>query len=70
MNDHLFGKVFFIRFTVCFFRKFILIHVYTSFLFGFEGEKWYLFVLIPDPCYVLPCNSPFIEPVSYKVVLV
>ena len=49
LNDHLFGKEQFIRFTVRVFReRVIYLCVCASFTFGFEGGIWDLIVLIPD----------------------
>ena len=48
MNDHLFGKELFIRFTVHVLRERLSICVCPSFPFGFEGGMWDLIVLIPD----------------------
>ena len=38
LNDHLFGKELFIRFTASAFRKLRSIYVFSYFPFGFEGE--------------------------------
>ena len=51
MNDHLFGKELFIRFTARAFRKLLTMYVYSYFPFGFVGQDmggiWlYLFLII------------------------
>ena len=50
MNDHLFGKELFIRFTASTFRKVSSIYVFSYFPFGFEGRIWDLIVSVPDHC--------------------
>ena len=50
MNDHLFGKELFIRFTASAFRKLPSIYVFSYFPFGFEGRMWDLIVSVPDHC--------------------
>ena len=50
LNDHLFGKELFIRFTARAFRKLLSIYVFCSFPFGSEGRIWDLIVLLPDHC--------------------
>ena len=50
MNDHLFWKELFIRFTASAFRKLPSIHVFSYFPFGFEGRMWDLIVSVPDHC--------------------
>ena len=50
MNDHLFGKELFIRFTANAFRKLPSIYVFSYFPFGFEGRMWDLIVSVPDHC--------------------
>ena len=50
LNDHLFGKELFIRFTACAFRKLLSIYVFIYFPFGFEGRMWDLIVSVPDYC--------------------
>ena len=50
LNDHLFGKELFIRFTASAFRKLPSIYVFSYFPFGFEGRMWDLTVSIPDHC--------------------
>ena len=49
LNDHLFGKELFIRFTASAFRK-LPIYVFSYFPFGFEGRMWDLIVSVPDHC--------------------
>ena len=49
MNDHLFGKELFIRFTVGYFAN-VYEFVCASFHFGFEGGMWDLNVVISDHC--------------------
>ena len=44
MNDHLFGKELFIRFTASAFRKLLSVYVFSYFPFGFEGRIWDLIV--------------------------
>ena len=46
LNDHLFGKELFIRFTVGVFR----VRLPNSFPVGIEGRMWDVIVLIPDHC--------------------
>ena len=48
MNDHLFGKELFIRFTASAFRKLLSIYVFSCFPFGFEGRMWDLIASVPD----------------------
>ena len=50
LNDHLFGKVLFIRFSASAFRKLSSIYVFSYFPFGFEGRMWDLIVSVPDHC--------------------
>ena len=50
LNDHLFGKELFIRFTASAFRKLSSIYVFSYFPFGFEGRMWNLIVSVPDHC--------------------
>ena len=50
LNDHLFGKELFIRFTASAFRKLRSIYVFSYFPFGFEGRMWDLIVSVPDHC--------------------
>ena len=47
LNDRLFGKELFIRFTARAFRKLPSIYVFSYFPLGFEGRMW---DLIPDHC--------------------
>ena len=41
-------KELFIRFTVRMFRERLSVYVCASFLFGFDGRMWDLFVFVPD----------------------
>ena len=50
LNDHLFGKELFIRFTASAFGKLSSIYVFSYFPFGFEGRMWDLIVSVPDHC--------------------
>ena len=50
LNDHLFGKELFIRFTASDFRKLLSMYVFSYFHFGFEGRMWDLIVSVPDHC--------------------
>ena len=50
LNDHLFGKELFIRFTASAFRKLPSIYVFSYFPFDFEGRIWDLIVSVPDHC--------------------
>ena len=50
MNDHLFGKELFIRFSESAFRKLPSIYVFSHFPFGFEGRMWDLIESVPDHC--------------------
>ena len=50
LNDHLFGKELFIRFSASAFRKLPSIYVFSYFPFGFEGRMWDLIVSVPDHC--------------------
>ena len=50
LNDHLFGKELFIRFTASAFRKLPSIYVFSYFHFGFEGRMWDLIVSVLDHC--------------------
>ena len=50
LNDHLFGKELFIRFTASAFRKLPSIYIFSYFPFGFEGRIWDLIVSVPDHC--------------------
>ena len=47
LNDHLFEKELFIRFTTSAFRKLSSVYVFSSFPFGFEGRMWDLIVSVP-----------------------
>ena len=51
LNDHLFGKELFIRFTVSAFRKLPSVYVFSYFPFGFEGRMWDVIVSVPDHCF-------------------
>ena len=59
LNDHLFGKELFIRFTASAFRKLPSFYVFSYFPFGFEGRMWDLIVSVPDHClsFYLPTRS-------------
>ena len=50
LNDHLFGKELFIRFSASAFRKLPSFYVFSYFPFGFEGRMWDLIVSVPDHC--------------------
>ena len=50
LNDQLFGKELFIRFTASAFRKLPSIYVFRYIPFGFEGRTWDLIVSVPDHC--------------------
>ena len=50
LNDHLFGKELFIRFTASAFPKLPSMYVFSYFPFGFEGRIWDLIVSVPDHC--------------------
>ena len=50
LNDHLFGKELFIRFSASAFRKLPSIYIFSYFPFGFEGRMWDLIVSVPDYC--------------------
>ena len=50
LNNHLFGKELFIRFSASAFRKLPSIYVFSYFPFGFEGRMWDLIVSVPDHC--------------------
>ena len=50
LNDHLFEKKLFIRFTAGAFRKLPSICVFSYLPFGFEGRIWNLIVSVPDHC--------------------
>ena len=50
LNDHLFGKELFIRFSASAFRRLPSIYVFSYFPFGFGGRMWDLIVSVPDHC--------------------
>ena len=50
LNDHLFEKELFIRFTASVFRKLPSVYVFSYFPFGFEGRMWDLIVSVPHHC--------------------
>ena len=50
LNDHLFGKELFIRFTASAFRKLLSVYVFSYFPFGFVDRMWDLIVSVPDHC--------------------
>ena len=50
LNDNLFGKELFIRFTARSFRKLLPLYVLSYFPFSFEGRMWDLIESIPDHC--------------------
>ena len=50
LNDYLFGKEMFIRFTASAFRKLLSVYVFSYFPFGFGGRMWDLIVSVPDHC--------------------
>ena len=50
LNDHLFGKELFIRFTASAFCKLLSVYIFSYFPFGFEGRMWDLIVSVPDHC--------------------
>ena len=47
LNDHLFGKELFIRFTASAFCKLLSVYVFNYFPFGFESRMWDLIVSVP-----------------------
>ena len=61
MNDHLFGKELFIRFTASAFRKLLSVYVFSYFPFGFEGRMWDLIASVPDHCLSFYFTSAEIE---------
>ena len=65
MNDHLFGKELFIRFTASAFRKLPSIYVFSYFPFGLEGRMWDLIVSVPDHC--LSFYLEFRPPGQYRI---
>ena len=65
LNDHLFGKELFIRFTASAFRKLPSIYVSSYFPFGFEGRMWDLIVLVPDHCLSFYSTWPFWVALDY-----
>ena len=69
LNDHLFGKELFIRFTASAFRKLPSIYVFSYFPFGFEGRMWDLIVSVPDHClsFYFDWFNAYFE-VDFKVV--
>ena len=56
LNDHLFWKELFIRFTTSAFRKLLSVYVFSYFPFGFEGRMWDLIVSVPDHCLSFFCR--------------
>ena len=69
LNDHLFGKELFIRFTASAFRKLPSIYVVSYFTFGFEGRMLDLIVSVPDLClslYFKDCQAA--KNLKYKKV--
>ena len=58
LNDHLFGKELFIRFTMHAFHKLLSIYVFSYFPFGFEGRIWDLIVSVPDHAYLFTFPPP------------
>ena len=48
LNDHIFGKELFIRFTASAFRKLPSIYVFSYFPFCFEDRMWDLIISLPD----------------------
>ena len=50
LNDHLFGKELFIRFTASAFRGLPSVCVFGCFPFGFEDRMWDLIVSVPGHC--------------------
>ena len=78
LNDHLFGKELFIRFSASAFRKLPSIYVFSYFPFGFEGRMWDLIVSVPDHClsfyfghflYPYPHTSQYISIPSFNLGL-
>ena len=61
LNDHLFGKELFLRFTASAFRKLPSIYVFSYFPFGFEGRIWDLIVSVPDHCLSFYFGYPWID---------
>ena len=62
LNDHLFGKELFVRFTASSLRKLPSVYVLSYFPFGFEGRMWELIVSVPDRClsfYFVSCTSAY-----------
>ena len=55
LNDHLFGKELFIRFSASAFRKLPTIYVFSYFPSGLEGRMWDLIVSVPDHCLSFYC---------------
>ena len=64
MNDHLFGKELFIRFTASAFRKQLSVYVLSYFPFGFEGRVWDLIVSVPYLCLSFYIVDPFNEKIK------
>ena len=50
LNDDMFGKELFIRFSASAFCKLLSIYVFSYFPLGFEGRMWDLIVSVPDHC--------------------
>ena len=50
LNDYLFGKELFIRFTAIAFRRLLSVFVFSYFPFGVEGRMWDLIVSVPEHC--------------------
>ena len=49
LNEQLFGKELFIRFTVRAFPKLLSMYAFSYFPFGFDGRIWDL-ISLPDHC--------------------
>ena len=61
MNDHLFGKELFIRFTVRVFREFLSNFVCVLlFLFDIEGGMWDVTLLIPDHAFLFSSEKNYV----------
>ena len=72
LNDHLFGKELFIRFTASAFRKLLSVNVFSYFPFGFEGRMCGLIVSVPDHClsfYFRYDESNFTNSSCYNYIL-
>ena len=74
LNDHLFGKELFIRFTASAFRKLPSVYVFSYFPFGFEGRMLDVIVSVSEHCLSFyfvfyPEHNDLDKPISALIII-